>query len=53
MMISFLIAPVTTALVFAVWFEDLRQMETVPIVGTGERWRCWLDVALFSQVRRD
>ena len=35
MMISLLIAPVTTAFVLAVWFEDLRQMETVPMVGTG------------------
>ena len=35
MMISFLMAFVTTALVVAEWFEDLRRMGTVPMVRTG------------------
>ena len=34
-MISFLIASVITAFVSDLWLEDLRQMETVPAVGTG------------------
>ena len=35
MIISFLIASVTTALVSAVWLDDWRWMRTVPKVGTG------------------
>ena len=34
-MISFLIALVITAFVVEMWFEDLRQTDTVPVVGTG------------------